>query len=593
MSALGRREETFCCPGCVTSDSANMSFICDLQRLTFKITVSDQNYQRNHVEVDELRGRQRKHVKKKRATEKVRLRADCVRNKHNDSEESLSGFTGSFEEFVQKEISSIRDLENQAHLLASSLCHSMNMELIRLRSFQNFPSSKTVSTLRLARQGFYYCRDEDVTICFACGCRKRDWRFDDIIEVVHRNMSPDCPLLSSQPTSNIQIGNDQRNGHFINELERQLNASSNDIPSSSNRHPSSLTSGSVSSGNAIKTEPNIDNIDNKGSGKAPSSHKTSNDLLTKTRMQQDKINAFIRNLDPLGINFDRPKYPSYSVLAVRVSSFADWPSSLTQTPRDLAVAGFLYAGYGDYTRCFFCGGGLRNWEPGDDPWTEHARWFPKCAFVRQNKGDEFVALVQIQHQELEAMGAANENQAGDQATATGHENVTSERSSEPDVSSLPAFQSVLEMGYPSHVIQQAFNFLKHKKECIDVKAEEVMEVILSGDDIPPSSAAKTSDNVKDITVKSNEDSKHANEQQTKSSLMADTKEFEEADTRSLIEENRQLKDLRMCKICMEKDASIAMLPCGHLCCCTDCAPAMRKCPICRQFVKGTVRTWLA
>ena len=26
------------------------------------------------------------------------------------------------------------------------------------------------------------------------------------------------------------------------------------------------------------------------------------------------------------------------------------------------------SGYGDYVRCFFCGGGLRNWEPGDDPW---------------------------------------------------------------------------------------------------------------------------------------------------------------------------------------------------------------------------------
>ena len=64
-------------------------------------------------------------------------------------------------------------------------------------------------------------------------------------------------------------------------------------------------------------------------------------------------------------------------------------------------------------------------------------------------------------------------------------------------------------------------------------------------------------------------------------------------TQSLLEENRQLKDLRMCKICMENEASVAMLPCGHLCCCTDCAPAMRKCPICRQFVKGTVRTWLA
>ncbi|XP_052691085.1 putative inhibitor of apoptosis isoform X1 [Crassostrea angulata] len=528
---------------------------------------------------------------------KVRLETDCLRSKQNgvrenslkESLDTISRYTRSFEEFVQKEISSNRDLENQAHSLASSLRHSMNMELIRLMSFHNFPSSKTVSTLRLARQGFYYSMEYDVTICFACGFRKRDWRSDDVIEVIHRNMSPDCPLLSAQPTSNIQIVNDQRDGHCMNELKQQFNAIGNNFPSRSNRQPSSSTSEIASSGHEIKREQNTDNIDKKG--KATSSHKTSNDLLTKTRIQQDKINAFIRNLDPLGINFDRPKYPSYSVLAVRVSSFADWPSSLSQTPRDLAVAGFLYAGYGDYTRCFFCGGGLRNWEPGDDPWTEHARWFPKCAFVRQNKGDEFVALVQIQHQELEAMGAPNEHQARDHAT--GPENVNSERSSEPDVSTLPAFQSVLEMGYPSHVIQQAFDFLKNKKECIDIKAEEVMEVILSGDDIPPSSVAKTSDYVKEVTARSYEDSINANEQQTKSSLMEVTKESDEADTRSLIEENRQLKDLRMCKICMEKDASIAMLPCGHLCCCTDCAPAMRKCPICRQFVKGTVRTWLA
>lgn len=67
----------------------------------------------------------------------------------------------------------------------------------------------------------------------------------------------------------------------------------------------------------------------------------------------------------------------------------------------------------------------------------------------------------LQYNFQEAMGAPNEHQARDHAT--GPENVTSERSSEPDVSTLPAFQSVFEMGYPSHVIQQAFDFLKHKK----------------------------------------------------------------------------------------------------------------------------------
>ena len=77
--------------------------------------------------------------------------------------------------------------------------------------------------------------------------------------------------------------------------------------------------------------------------------------------------------DPMGINFDRPKYPTYAILAVRISSFTAWPASMTQTPRDMAIAGFFFAGYGDYTRCFFCGGGLRNWEPGDDSWVRRER----------------------------------------------------------------------------------------------------------------------------------------------------------------------------------------------------------------------------
>ncbi len=42
-------------------------------------------------------------------------------------------------------------------------------------------------------------------------------------------------------------------------------------------------------------------------------------------------------------------------------------------------------------KCFSCDGGLRNWQPDDDPWTEHARWFSRCNFVRLVKGDEFIA----------------------------------------------------------------------------------------------------------------------------------------------------------------------------------------------------------
>merc|ERR1711942_629356 len=66
-----------------------------------------------------------------------------------------------------------------------------------------------------------------------------------------------------------------------------------------------------------------------------------------------------------------------------------------------------------------------------------------------------------------------------------------------------------------------------------------------------------------------------------------------ADHKSLEEENIKLKEQRLCKICMDEEVSIVLLPCGHLVSCVKCAPALRNCPICRNGIKGTVRTFMA
>jgi hypothetical protein len=63
--------------------------------------------------------------------------------------------------------------------------------------------------------------------------------------------------------------------------------------------------------------------------------------------------------------------------------------------------------------------------------------------------------------------------------------------------------------------------------------------------------------------------------------------------RSLMEENRQLKEAKTCKICMDEEVNIVFLPCGHLACCNSCAPALRNCPICRALIRGTVRIYLS
>lgn len=64
-------------------------------------------------------------------------------------------------------------------------------------------------------------------------------------------------------------------------------------------------------------------------------------------------------------------------------------------------------------------------------------------------------------------------------------------------------------------------------------------------------------------------------------------------TLSLEEENRLLKEARLCKICMDNEVGIVFLPCGHLASCVNCAPNLQDCPVCRSAIKATVRTFLS
>lgn len=54
-------------------------------------------------------------------------------------------------------------------------------------------------------------------------------------------------------------------------------------------------------------------------------------------------------------------------------------------------------------------------------------------------------------------------------------------------------------------------------------------------------------------------------------------------------ENELMKEAQMCKICCEERVSIVFLPCGHLVSCAQCAPALKKCPMCRKPIKGSTK----
>ncbi|CAL1538191.1 unnamed protein product [Lymnaea stagnalis] len=91
-----------------------------------------------------------------------------------------------------------------------------------------------------------------------------------------------------------------------------------------------------------------------------------------------------------------PKRKEYSSFEERKRTFEGWPVVFLTAER-LAAAGFWYLGEGDRVRCFFCGGGVRNWLPEDDPMSEHRRIFPTCGFVSMatENGDEQLQSINI------------------------------------------------------------------------------------------------------------------------------------------------------------------------------------------------------
>lgn len=93
------------------------------------------------------------------------------------------------------------------------------------------------------------------------------------------------------------------------------------------------------------------------------------------------------------IQMPGPVHPELASQSSRLRTFRDWPRSMRQKPEDLAEAGFFYTGQSDKTKCFYCDGGLKDWEEDDVPWEQHARWFSRCAYVLLVKGKQFVQMV--------------------------------------------------------------------------------------------------------------------------------------------------------------------------------------------------------
>ncbi|XP_060603699.1 uncharacterized protein LOC132756601 [Ruditapes philippinarum] len=474
---------------------------------------------------------------------------------------------------------------------------SMRYELLRFCTLRSYPKEDKPYLIKLAEAGFYYASDGDGVVCYCCGIRRYNWTAEDNPKKIHERINPSCKFLRKNEEVNVPV---QYFGPYSKELMAIM-----EIPEPIERPQVS------------------EDVNNDW---APER------IRTPASQQPNRPNESGTNA--LGINTAIPKHSQYATKTAREASYSTWPDTSSHTPEVLADAGFFYAGFGDCVRCFYCGIGLRHWTAEDDPWIEHARWSKNCVFVKQKKGEEFVNLVQL------AVQYSQDNEAN----PSGQNQLQSQEIERLLLSD--AAQSVLEMGYQPRLIKKSIEEILKQNGDTNITAQLLMEKVLeieesenrsqsapqatatitSSATVAQATATTTTNTATAVQVKTRtgkpeitkpgeskeaktkskaekkpgkfdaskeNKSKEKKEDKGKEDKGKEDKDESQEDPKAIKKENEELKEQTLCKVCLDNTVCIVFLPCGHLVTCADCAPAMRKCPICRALVKGTVRTYMS
>ncbi|XP_041343123.1 inhibitor of apoptosis protein-like [Pyrgilauda ruficollis] len=593
----------------------------------------------------------------------------------------------------------------------SSLCdelkYDLSCELYRMSTFSTFPTNTPLSERSLARAGFYYTGVQDKVKCFSCGLTLDNWQPGDNAMEKHKQLYPSCSFVQRMlSVNNVGLSSRSAFSHS-NSLPPSLHS----IGLSPSLEQVGYFSGSFSS---FPQDPVTTRAAEDLPFLSPKLHNHSMrtedarlrtfqswplTFLSPTDLAKaglyylgtaDKVACFtcggqLCNWEPKdnAVSEHRRHYPncrfvenlireqqSFNVSNVsmqtheaRVKTFVNWPTRIPVQPEQLADAGFYYVGRNDDVKCFCCDGGLRCWESGDDPWIEHAKWFPRCEYLLRVKGREFVNQIQARFPHLlEQLLSTSDPPVDENLDPPIIRFEPGESYSEDAIMmNTPVVKAALEMGFSRRLIKQTVqskilatgenyktvndlvsDLLLAEDEKIEEEKEKQLEEVASDDlyliqknrmalfqrltcvlpilgsllsakvitelehDVIKQKTQiplQARELIDTILVKGNEAAsifrnclRDCDPVLYKDLFVEKTIKYvptEDVSGLPMEEQLRRLQEERTCKVCMDKEVSIVFIPCGHLVVCKECAPSLRKCPICRGTIKGTVRTFLS
>ncbi|KAM6157814.1 LOW QUALITY PROTEIN: baculoviral IAP repeat-containing protein 2-like [Rhynchocyon petersi] len=579
--------------------------------------------------------------------------------------------------------------------------YDFSCELYRMSTYSTFPTGVPISERSLARAGFYYTGVNDKVKCFCCGLMLDNWKQGDNAIEKHKQLYPSCSFIQNL-ISVTSLGSTSKTVSPVRNtltpsLSPTLEHSGSFHSSYSDLSPNPINSRGVEDLAPLKTDPFSyamsteearflsykmwpltflspldlaragfyyigpgDRVACFACGGKLSNWEPKDDAMSEHRRHFPNCPFLENSSETLRFSISNLSMQTH---VARLRTFLHWPSSVPLKPQQLASAGFYYVGRNDDVKCFCCDGGLRCWESGDDPWVEHAKWFPRCEFLIRMKGQVFVDEIQARHPHLLEQLLSTSDTLGDESAdpAVVHFGPGESSSEDAVMMNTPVVNAALEMGFSRSLVKQTVQskilttgenytsvndivsaLLTAEEEKREEEKERQMEE-MGSDDLSLIRKNRMAlfqqlmcvQPILDNLLTANVINKQEHDiimQKTQIPLQArelidtilvkgnaaasifknclrviDSTLYknlfveknmkyipaEDVSGLSLEEQLRRLQEERTCKVCMDKEVSIVFIPCGHLVVCQECAPSLRKCPICRGIIKGTVRTFLS
>ncbi|CAK8695954.1 unnamed protein product [Clavelina lepadiformis] len=402
----------------------------------------------------------------------------------------------------------------------------------RLSTFKLFPREVQVDVRKLASAGFCFTCFKDRTKCFSCGQSVQEWEVEDDPKLLRWHRS-NCDFINGTRTRNIPMDSILRQFGFT-PLHGHRNAAS-----SATRPPTSENPQASEDQRKVITN-DIGNTSNSPNTTAVTMLQTATfrnsscstpppsvDSSTMVNSHRNLATTLMTmNLFPCSNPANPHMMSEKTCLQTFFDHSSSWPAHrIRATPRQIANAGMCYLGVRDRVKCWYCNGGLQNWERDDDPWEEHAKWFPFLRNGHRNGGPEIIdPREEVRYLERKVDGEMSSSELVEQAKL---------------------------MGFDKRMIKTA---LKRKYETTGngfSRLEILVESILAMEEESASNRSKEEASA----------TKKATPSTTSSNLS----------TASGLQEIRRLQEERTCEVCGNEQASVVLIPCGHIACCIGCA----------------------